>query len=161
MDHADELSKQGVFACPDDDRRHVYRRSERMAGRKIDVLVVVEPPPVDAGDEKGDKGEKEEKGDKNGGDDADAVGTQHLIIRVDGRRKVDCTIGTSADGELWVSQVVVHAEDGTLEIRALDADGEELTLPDAWLSLDDRTLITDDSFFEDAPPEGGGGPMKV
>ena len=62
---------------------------------------------------------------------------------------------------MWVSQVVVHPEDGTLEIRALTADGEELTLPDAWLSLDDRTLITDDSFFEDAPPEGGGGPMKV
>src|SRR3954462_9489227 len=72
-DHADELAKQGVFVCPDDDRRHVYKRSERMAGRMIDVLIVVEPPPaVDPGEGKKDD------------DAAEAGGTQRLVIRVDG-----------------------------------------------------------------------------
>ena len=56
------------------------------------------------------------------------------------------------DGELWVNQVVIFPENGTIEVRALTGDGEEIGLPEAWESLDDATVITDDSFYEDEPP---------
>ena len=131
--HADELEKKGIFACTDDKQRHIYRRTEKIGERKIDTLIVVSPP---AGD----------------GDDA-IPGAEQLVVRVNGHKKIDCTIGTSADGGLWVSEVVIHADDGTLEVRALTDEGEELTLPEDWESLDNPTVITDDSFFEDVPEE--------
>jgi hypothetical protein len=140
--HTDELEKKGIFPCTDDTKRHVYRRSETLGERKVDTLVVVSPPTGD-------------------GDDA-APGTQRLVVRVNGHIKINCTIGTSADGALWVSEVVIHADDGTLEIRALTDEGEELTLPEDWESLDNPTVITDDSFFEDMPEEmPGRKPVKA
>lgn len=135
--NAAELAKGGIFPCLDEaTKRQIYQRTAKVGDRKIDTLIVVYPP-------------------KGKGDDA-VPGTQQLVIRVNGRKKVDCTIGTSADGDLWVSEVTVHAEDGTLEIRALTADGEELGVPEEWESLDDPTVITDDSFFEDLPEDGKG-----
>ena len=131
--HAEELANRGVFACTDDAKPHAYVRREKVAGWAVDTLVVVYPP----------RGE---------GDDA-VPGSQRLIVRINGRKKVDCSIGTSADGELWVSGVTIHAEDGTLEFRALTAEGEELSLPEDWEALDDATVITDDSFFEDVPDD--------
>lgn len=131
--HADELAKRGVFACTDDAKPRVYTRREKVAGWAIDTLVVIYPP----------RGE---------GEDA-ASGSQRLVVRVNGHKKVDCSIGTSPDGELWVSEVTIHPEDGTLEFRALTADGEELSLPEDWEALDDPTVITDDSFFEDPPDD--------
>jgi len=140
--HADELEKKGIFPCTDDKQRHIYRRTETVAERKIDTLVVVSPATGDGDDE--------------------VPGTQHLIVRVNGHIKVNCTIGTSADGALWVNQVVIHPDDGTLEIRALTDEGEELTLPEDWESLDNPTVITDDSFFEDVPEEmPGRKPVKA
>jgi hypothetical protein len=140
--HADELEKRGIFACTDDKQRHIYRRTETVAERKIDTLVVVSPPTGDGDDE--------------------VPGTQQLVVRVNGHIKINCTIGTSADGGLWVSEVVIHADGGTLEIRALTDDGEELTLPEDWESLDNPTVITDDSFFEDVPEEmPGRKPVKA
>jgi hypothetical protein len=140
--HADELEKKGIFACTDDKQRHIYRRTETVGERKIDTFIIVSPP---AGD----------------GDDA-VPGTQQLVVRVNGHKKLDCTIGTSADGGLWISEVVIHADDGTLEIRALTDEGEELTLPEDWESLDNPIVITDDSFFEDVPEEmPGRKPVKA
>ena len=139
-DHADELAKKGIFPCTDEKRPRVHRRREKMGGRTIDTTVLIQPP---AGE--GDGGE---------------YWTQRLLVSIDGRRKIDCTVGTSADGELWVSQVVIHPEDGTLTILALSADGFELGLPEGWESLDDPHVITDDAFFEDDPPDAGP-PMKV
>jgi hypothetical protein len=136
--HADELAKKGIFPCTDVKRPRVHRRREKMGGRAIDTTVIIQPPT-----EEGDGGE---------------YWTQRLLVSIDGRRKIDCTVGTTADGELWVSQVVIHPEDGTLTILALTADGFELGLPEGWDSLDDPHVITDDAFFEDAPPEGPGGP---
>ena len=139
---ADELAKKGIFPCADEKRPRVHRRREKMGGRTIDTMVVIQPP----------------TGEGDGGE----YWTQRLVVSIDGRRKINCTIGTTADGELWVSQVVLHPEDGTLSILALSADGFELGLPEGWDSLDDPHVITDDAFFEDAPPEGPGGqPLKA
>jgi hypothetical protein len=135
---ADELAKKGIFPCTDEKRPRVHRRREKMGGRTIDTAIIIRPPTGE-----GDDGE---------------YWTQRLFVSIDGRRKLNCTIGTTADGELWVSQVVLHPEDGTLTILALSADGLELGLPEGWDSLDDPHVITDDAFFEDAPPEGPGGP---
>ena len=142
--HAAELEKKGIFACTDEEKPHAYRRREKLAGRKIETFVVILPPAPAEGD----------PGDEEGPDDEPAT-TQRLIVRVDGRTKIACSIGTSSSGELWVSQVIIHPEEGTIEIHALTSEGEELTLPDDWLSLDDRTLITDQSFFEDEPDVRG------
>jgi len=139
---ADELAKKGIFPCTDEKRPQVHRRREKMGGRTIDTTIIIRPPTGE-----GDEGE---------------YWTQRLVVSIDGRRKLNCTIGTTADGELWVSQVVLHPEDGTLTILALTADGLELGLPEGWDSLDDPHVITDDAFFEDAPPEGPGGqPLKA
>jgi hypothetical protein len=140
-ERADELAKKGIFPCTDEKRPRVHRRREKMGGRTIDSTVVIQPP----------------TGEGDGGE----YWTQRLLVSIDGRRKIDCAIGTTADGELWVSQVVIHPEDGTLSILALCADGFELGLPEGWDSLDDPHVITDDAFFEDAPPEGPGPPLRA
>jgi hypothetical protein len=129
--HARDLPAKGIYPCLDDKDAHVYRRSEMAGGRKIDTLLILFPP---TGGDEGEEG---------------AYGTQRLIVRVNGRRKIDCTIGTSHDGGVWVSQVNVFPEDGTIEVRAVTGEGEEIVLPEEWESLDDPTVITDDSFFED------------
>jgi hypothetical protein len=136
--HADDLAKKGIFPCTDEKRPHVHRRREKMGGRSIDTTIIIQPPTGE-----GEDGE---------------YWSQRLLVSVDGRRKIDCTVGTTPDGELWVSQVVLHPEDGTLTILALSADGFELGLPEGWDSLDDPHVITDSAFFEDAPPDGPGAP---
>lgn len=140
-DHADELAKKGIYACSDESKRHVYRQSQAVGERKIESAVVIDPPTHE-------------------GDDGDYF-TARLLVKVDGRKKIDCTIGTTADGELWVNKVVIHPEDGTVEIRALSGDGEELGIPESQESLDNPAVITDNSFYEDDPAEPGKGPVKA
>lgn len=139
-EHASALAEKGIYACADEARRHVYRRSEKIGDRKIDSAVVINPPTHE-----GDNGE---------------YFTGRLLVNVDGRRKIDCTIGTTADGELWVSKVVIHVEDGTVEVHALSGDGNEMNVPESQESLDDPRVISDQSFYDDEP-DIGGGPVKV
>lgn len=139
--HADELAKKGIYACSDESRRHVYRQTETVGERKIESAVVIYPPTHE-------------------GEDGDYF-TARLVVKVDGRRKIDCTIGTTADGELWVNKVVIHAEDGSVEISALSGDGEELSIPESQESLDNPGVITDSSFYDDDPAEPGPGPVKA
>jgi hypothetical protein len=138
--HASLLAEKGIYACADENKRHVYHRSEKIGERTIESAVVIDPPTHE-------------------GDNGDYF-TGRLLVNVDGRRKIDCTIGTTADGELWVSKVVIHVDDGTVEIHALSGDGNEMDIPESQESLDDPRVITDQSFYDDAP-ETGGGPVRV
>jgi hypothetical protein len=140
-DHADELAKKGIYACSDETRRHVYRQSQTVGDRKIESAIVIDPPTRE-------------------GEDGDYF-TARLLVKVNGHKKIDCTIGTTADGELWVNKVVLHPDDGTVEIRALSGDGEELSIPESQESLDNPAVITDNSFYEDDPEEPGKGPVKA
>jgi hypothetical protein len=139
-EHASALAEKGIYACADEAKRHVYRTSEKVGDRTIESAVIIDPP-------------------TNEGDNGDYF-TGRLIVKVDGRRKIDCTIGTTADGELWVNKVTIHVEDGTVEIHALSGDGNEMNIPEAQESLDDPRVITDQSFYDDEP-ETGGGAVKV
>lgn len=129
--HTQELVARGIFPCTDN-RPHAYRRSEKAGGHTIEMAVLITPSTSDAGSDEDD-------------------GTQRLIVQIDGRRKIDCTIGSTADGEMWVAQVALFPEDGTFHIVALSSEGEELDLPDEWERFDNPIVITDQSFFEDEP----------
>jgi hypothetical protein len=139
-DHASALAEKGIYACADEAKRHVYHKSQKVGERTIESAVVITPPTHE-------------------GDNGDYF-TARLLVNIDGRRKIDCTIGSTADGELWVSKVVIHVDDGSVEIHALGSDGDEMNIPQAQESLDDPSVITDQSFFDD-DPDTSGGPVKV
>ncbi len=138
--HTTELVARGIFPCPQE-HRQIYRRTEKASGHVIDLLVILDPPSGGANNDDDD--------DDGTSDSTD--GTQRLLVKIDGRWKIDCTIGSTADGSMWVAQVSLFPEDGTFHIVAISDDGEELTLPDAWERFDNPILITDQSFFEDEP----------
>ena len=138
--HASVLAEKGIYACADEAKRHVYHHSQKIGERTIESAVVIDPPTHE-------------------GDNGDYF-TGRLLVNVNGRRKIDCTIGTTADGELLVSRVVIHVDDGTVEIHALSGDGNEMDIPEAQESLDDPRVITDQSFYDD-DPDMGGGPVRV
>jgi len=139
-EHASLLAEKGIYPCADEAKRHVYHKSDKIGGRTIESAVVIDPPTHE-------------------GDNGDYF-TGRLLVNVDGRRKIDCTLGTTADGELCVSKVVIHVDDGTVEIHALSGDGNEMDIPESQESLDDPRVITDQSFYDDEP-DTGGGPVKV
>ncbi len=141
-DHAPELAEKGVFACVDEEKPHIYRRSESQGDRTIKTLIVIQPPTHE-------------------GEYGDAFSSR-LIVWVDGKKKVDCTLGPSPDGEIWVRKVVLYPEDGTLEIHALNSDGAEMGLPEGRDSLDDPGVVSDESFYEDDPSdEASKGTIRV
>jgi len=107
--HKSELAKKGIYACADESKREVHHETHKIGGRTIESAVVIEPPT-----HKGDNGD---------------VFTGRLLVNVDGHRKIDCTLGTTADGELWVSKVVIHVDDASVEIYALDGDGDAVSIP--------------------------------
>jgi len=129
---AAELAKRGVFACVDENKPHVYRRTDAVDGRKIETTVVINPPA-----------------------DEESDWTRHLTVRVDGHKKVDCSIGYSPEGDVFVSGVVVFPENGTVEVTAFDADGGALLPPEELEDLESRGVITDDTLQppDDEEPE--------
>lgn len=139
-EHASKLAEKGMYVCADESKRRVYHNSEKIGDRSIESAIIIDPPT-----RKGDNGD---------------YFTGRLLVNVNGRRKIDCTIGTTADGELWVSKVVIHVDDGTVEIHALSGDGTEMNVPEAQESLDDPRIITDQSFYDD-DPDTAAGPVKV
>ena len=139
-EHASALAEKGIYAFADESKRHVYRQSQKSGERTIESAIVIDPPTHE-------------------GDNGDFF-TARLLVKVDGRKKIDCTIGTTADGELWVNKVVIHVDDGSVEIRALNGDGDELNIPEAEESLDNPRIITDQSFYDD-DPDSGHGPVKA
>jgi hypothetical protein len=129
QDHAKDLAARGIYPCTDDGEQHCYPNSSKVAGHTVESVIVIDPPTGE-----GENGQ---------------YWTQRLVLRVDGRKKINCTLGTSADGNLWVSRITIHPEDGTIEARAINGDGTELTLPEDYESIDDPHVITDDDFFAD------------
>jgi hypothetical protein len=132
--HQRPLAKAGTFAAVDRNRRHTFIRREKQAGRQINSLIVIDPPPPNA-----DEDEKD-------------AWTQHLIVKVDGHRKIDCTIGTSLDGNLLVYAINIFPADGSIEVVAVSGDGRQLDVSDDCQELDQPDVITDDSF-DDADSE--------
>jgi hypothetical protein len=128
--HGKELAARGIFACTDEQRRRSYRRADEMAGHKFETLVVIMPPA-----------------------DQESDWTRHVTVLVDGRKKLDCSIGDSPDGEVFVYGVTIFPEDGTIEVAAVDADGEEVYPPPELEQIDHPGVITDDVL---QPDEGDG-----
>jgi len=126
--HSRELAKKGIFPCVDEDKPHVYRRTDELDGRKFETVVIINPP-----------------------EDEDSDWTRHLTVRVDGRKKVDCSIGSSPDGEVFVSGVTIYPEEGTVEVAASDDDGETLLPVGELEELNNSGVITDDTL--QPPPE--------
>ena len=124
----DELAKRGIFPCVDEDKPRLYRRADELDGRKIETVVLIKPPA-----------------------DEDSDWTRHVVVRVDGRKKVDCSIGYSPDGEVFISAVSIYPEAGTVEVAASDADGASLLPAEELEQLDHRGVITDDTL--QPPPE--------
>ena len=119
--HEKELAARGIFPCTDEERRRRYRRTDEMAGRRFETFLSILPP-------------AEENGDW----------TRRVTVLVDGRKKVDCSVGDSPDGEVFVYGVTIFPEDGTIEVAAVDADGEELFPPQDLEGIDHPGVITDD-----------------
>ncbi len=67
-------------------------------------------------------------------------------MKIDGRKKIDCTIGSSLDGELLVYAVNIFPEDDTIEVIAVNADGEEVGVDPDVATIDDPRVITDESL---------------
>jgi hypothetical protein len=125
--HGKELAARGVFPCVDPKQRKSYRRVEEMGGHKFETLVVIVPPAEKDGDF-----------------------TRRVTVLVDGRKKLDCSVGNSPDGEVFVYGVTIFPEDGTIEVAAVDADGAELFPPADLERIDHPGVITDDTLQPDA-----------
>jgi hypothetical protein len=119
-----ELAHRGIYPCVDRKRAHTYRRSDEIEGHKFETTIVIAPP----------EGDEEE-------DDWD----RRVTVTVDGRKKVDCSIGQSPDG-IFVYGVTIYPEDGTVEVSAVADDGTELVPRAEYESLDDPGVITDDTL---------------
>lgn len=128
--HANKLAARGIFGCTDRERRRTFRRVDELAGRKFETLIVIAPPADDDGD-----------------------WTRRVTVLVDGRRKLDCSVGDSPDGEVFVYGVTIFPEDGTIEVAAVDANGEELYPPRELELIDDPGVITDDTLVPDMGEE--------
>lgn len=124
--HGKELAARGIFPCVDRKQRRSYRRVEEMGGHKFETLVVIVPPAEKDGDF-----------------------TRRLTVLVDGRKKVDCSLGNSPDAEIFVYGVTLFPEDGTIEVAAVDADGAELFPPAELERIDRAGVITDDTLQPD------------
>ena len=129
--HGKELAARGIFPCTDERRRRSYRRAEELGGHKFETLVVIVPPA-----------------------DEESDWTRRVTVLVDGRRKLDCSIGDSPDGSVFVYGVTIFPEDGTIEVAAVDADGQEVFPPRELELIDDPGVITDDTLQPDAGEDG-------
>ena len=125
--HGRELAARGIFPCTDTARRRSYRRTDKVAGRTFETLVTITPPA-----------------------DEDRAWSRRVTVLVDGRKKVDCSVGDSPDGERFVYGVTIFPEDGTVEVAAVDVDGQELFPPAAFEAIDHAGVITDATLQPDA-----------
>ena len=124
--HGKDLAARGIFPCTDEQRRRTYRRTDEMGGHKFETLVVILPPVDDESD-----------------------WTRHVTVLVDGRKKLDCSVGDSPDGEVFVYGVTIFPEDGTIEVAAVDADGQEIFPPREMEQISHPGVITDDTLQPD------------
>ena len=127
---ADALARKGIFGCVGD-RPQAHTRTDRFAGHAVETVVTLTPPP-DPGD-------------------PEAAWSQRLLVTIDGRKKVDCSLSLSADTGVVVYGVTLHLDEGLVELVATDDEGHELIPADGYESFDDPRVITDQTFVE--PPE--------
>ena len=97
-----------------------------MAGHTFETLVVIAPPA-----------------------DEDADWTRRVTVLVDGRKKLDCSLGDSPDGEIFVYGVTIFPDDGTIQVAAVDADGFEVFPPQEFERINDPGVITDETLLPD------------
>jgi hypothetical protein len=152
----DEFTKRGIYPCLDKSGPKIYRRSETMDGHRIETVLTIEPPPPGSS----------KKDDSGGADDQESTWIRHVLIRIDGHRKFNCSIGDSPTDELVVYGISIYPEDGTVDAAASDFDGYELTLPKDATKMDSPTVIRDDTFedqnsMDDVPDEKSPAPIKV
>lgn len=124
--HVRELATRGIFPCTDEKRRRSYHRKEELSGHTFETLVVIAPP-----------------------EDADGDWTRRLTVLVDGRKKLDCSVGDSPDGDIFVYGVTIFPDDGSIEVAAVDSDGEEIFPPTEMSKIDSPGVITDDTLQPD------------
>ena len=108
-----------------------------MGGRTFDTVVATAPPA-----------------------DGDSGWTRRITVSVDGRKKIDCSIGDSPDGELFVYGVTVFPEDGTIEVAAVAADATEV-FPPAEREMNDNPGVITDGVLEPAVDDGGAGTQPL
>ena len=135
------LERKGVFACVDEDKPHVYRRTDELDGHKFETVVTITPP---------------------AGEDDDW--TRHLVVRVDGKKKVDCSIGYSPDGQVYVSGVTIYPEEGVVDVFAMTAEGDDLVPPENFEKLGNAGVITDknlEPLSDDDEPADAPKTLKV
>jgi hypothetical protein len=155
-ERCDEFASRGIYPCVDKSGPKVYRRSETMDGHLIETVLTIEPPPPGA----------EKKDDSGGADNHEAAWIRHVVIRIDGHKKFNCSIGDSPTDELVVYGISIYPEDGTVDAAASDFDGYELTIPKEATKLDSPTVIRDDLFedqnsMDDLPDDKPPAPVKV
>ena len=124
--HGKELAARGIFPCTDEQKRRSYRRVDELGGHKFETLVVIVPPK-----------------------DKDDDWVRRVTVLVDGRKKLDCSVGDSPDGEVFVYGVTILPQDGTIEVAAVNADGEEVFPPEKLELIDNPGVITDATLQPD------------
>jgi len=125
--HVKELAARNIFPCTDEKRRRTYRRTEEFADHRFDTVVTIVPPK-----------------------DKDGDWTRHVTIRVDGRKKLDCSMGDSPDGDVTVYGITLFPEDGTIEVAAVNSDGEEIYPPKDFDQIAHPGVITDGNLQLDS-----------
>jgi hypothetical protein len=123
--HGKELAARGIFPCTGK-RRGAYRRTDEVGGHTFETLVVITPPK-----------------------DKDEDWTRRVTVLVDGRKKLDCSIGDSPDGDVFVYGVTIFPEDGTIDVSAVDADGDEVYPSKELAQISNKGVITDDTLQPD------------
>ena len=103
------LATRGIFPCTDEKRRRSYRRTDEMAGHKFETLVMIIPP----ADEEDDWTHPRHRARRR----PQEAGLLESAIRPTGRS--------------WFTASRIFPEDGTIEVAAVDADGEEIFHPGA------------------------------
>jgi hypothetical protein len=138
------FARNNIFGCTDEAAAHTYRRTDTVAGRTFETTISIVPPTAD---------------------EPDTDYERRLTVSVDGRAKVDCSIGSSPDGGVFVSAVAIYPEDDLVEIVATDARGTELAAPAESEALGSPGVITDENLEEVTPDDDlaqePDGPVRV
>ena len=122
---ADEAASRQVCQARDLPVLRQVRRGEGLPAQRDDGRACDRDDPHDRPAAAG----LEEEGRCGGADEQEPTWVRRVMIRIDGHKKFNCSIGDSPTDELIVYGISIYPEDGTCDAAASDFDGYELTLP--------------------------------
>ena len=121
----EQMEKQGVFQQVWFSEPEQHIREAKFKEQKIKTVITMFPP----------------AGRGAGG----GVPTQNVEIFIDGRKKIDCTIGSNSRKGIVIDRIIMHIDPkyGLFDIIAHTVFDKFLSCPSGWQWFEDKNIITD------------------